>query len=116
MLQAAELASLIKRLKGISTDILVYSGFQMEELRESNDPAINEVLSSIAVLIDGAYVEEMNDGAILRGSSNQRVHLLSEEYRDLYTQYLSKAHNQIQNFTTATGIISVGIHHRGFTR
>lgn len=116
MLQAAELVSLIRLLKGISTDILVYSGFQIEELRESKDQAIGEVLSNIAVLIDGAYVEEKNDGSVLRGSSNQRVHLLSERHRDLYAQYMSKAHNQIQNFTTTNGIVSVGIHHRGFTR
>lgn len=116
MLQASELASLIRLLKSISTDILVYSGFQIEELRESDDPAIGEMLSNIAVLIDGAYIEEKNDGTILRGSSNQRVHLLSKRHRDLYTQYISKAHNQVQNFTTTNGIVSVGIHHRGFTR
>lgn len=116
LLQAAELASLIRHLRSISTDILVYTGFQMEELYESGDSSIAAILSDISVLIDGAYIEEQNNGAILRGSSNQRVHLLSEEYRERYTQYLSKSHNQIQNFTTTDGIISVGIHHRGFTR
>ena len=32
----------------------------------------------------------------------------------MYQKYLSETHNQIQNFTTADGIVSVGIHKKDF--
>ena len=114
MNQAAELEVLANRLLPISSDILVYTGYRLEELRRSRDAAVAGVLSSIAVLVDGEYVEELNDGTFLRGSSNQRVHVLNPEFAGKYQDYLAKGHNQIQNFTTADGVVSVGIHHRTF--
>ena len=103
-------------MKRISGDILIYSGYQIEELRTGDDPKTDCILREAAVLIDGAYDEERNDNSVLRGSSNQRVHILNKEYTELYQRYFAEAHNQIQNFTTADGIVSVGIHHRGFSK
>ena len=113
--QVTSLAELIGLISGLSDDILVYTGYRIEELRARRDPATDKVLKKASILIDGAYVEEKNDGAVLRGSSNQRIHVLSGKYEGRYQQYLAEAHNQIQNFTTANGIVSVGIHHRGFS-
>lgn len=112
--QACELAVLVDKLLEISDDILIYSGYRMEELI-GRDLVTQQVLASIAVLIDGEYNEEKNDGALLRGSSNQRVHILNPDHALRYQQYLDCEHNQIQNFVTADGIVSVGIHRRGFT-
>lgn len=114
--QAEALADLLPALTEISGDILIYSGYTIEELKSRHDAATDAVLSHAAVLVDGPYLEERNQGAILRGSDNQRVHILKEQYSGIYHEYLSKNHNQIQNFTTADGIVSVGIHNRGFTR
>ena len=112
--QPEALARLIQCLSGFSSDILVYTGYQIEELRARQDQATDLVLARIAVLIDGKYIEELNDGAFLRGSSNQRVHVLSTEHKAKYQKYLFEGHNQIQNFTTTDGIVSVGIHHKTF--
>ena len=114
--QPEELTKLVQILSTISSDILVYTGYQIEELRNRQDRATDSVLAHIAVLIDGEYIEEFNDGSFLRGSSNQRVHLLSEEHKEKYQRYFSEGHNQIQNFTTADGVVSVGIHHKTFTK
>ena len=113
--QAGDLALLIGLLKTISEDILVYSGYQIEELQARHDSATDQILKETAVLIDGAYIEELNDDSILRGSSNQRIHILNSVFREKYQRYFAATHNQIQNFTTADGIVSVGIHHRGFS-
>ena len=112
--QAIELARLLVALHVISSDILIYTGYKIEELRERQDPAVNEVLESAAVLIDGEYMEDLNDNTFLRGSSNQRVHILNSAYKDKYQEYLTNGHNQIQNFITADGVVSVGIHHKSF--
>ena len=112
--QAQDLSELVKEISVISDDILIYSGYKIEELRNRNDTSTEYILNNAAVLIDGAYIEELNDNSFLRGSSNQKIHILNCEYSALYQKYLSETHNQIQNFTTADGIVSVGIHKKDF--
>ncbi|MBQ6582688.1 MAG: 4Fe-4S cluster-binding domain-containing protein [Mogibacterium sp.] len=113
--QAGELAILLEELALISEDILVYTGYRLCELRKMRDPAVNAVLEHTAVLIDGAYIEARNDDSLLRGSSNQEIHILDPALAGNYEAYLNSAHNQIQNFTTSDGVVSVGIHRRSFT-
>lgn len=109
MEQSEELQHLLKMLKRISDDVLVYTGFKIEELTENQ-------LENISVLIDGAYIEELNDNSLLRGSSNQRIHILEEKQRVKYETYLNTESNKIQNFTTNDGTVSVGIHRPDFMK
>lgn len=107
MYQAEELQRLLALLREINSDILVYTGYEIEELPK-------EYLHNIAVLIDGRYIEERNNNCILRGSDNQRIFILNTDVHKKYNKYLKKASNQIQNFTTCDGIVSVGIHEPNF--
>ena len=114
--QADELLLLLSYLKPISTDILIYTGYRLEELRELNSESVNGILDSAAVVVDGAYIEDLNDNSVLRGSSNQQIHILNPDHEDLYRKYLANTQNQIQNFNTVDGVVSVGIHRKTFTR
>lgn len=114
MAQSEDLNALIRYLITVSKDILVYSGFKYDELREKGSENIQNVLGSIAVLIDGQYVEEQNNNVVLRGSENQNIIILNDQFRAKYENYLETTHNQIQNFTTSDGIVSVGIHRSDF--
>jgi len=114
MKQAKELVELIERLSDLSSDFLVYTGYRLQELREMHDQAIESLLARISVLVDGEYIEELNNNTFLRGSSNQKVHILNPKYQEKYDQYLKTGRNQIQNFTTTDGVVSVGIHHKSF--
>lgn len=107
MEQSDELMLLLDKLKSISDDILVYTGFQIEELTAKQ-------LENISILIDGKYKEELNDNSLLCGSSNQRIHILEESQRNKYETYLNTESNKIQNFTTNDGVVSVGIHKPDF--
>lgn len=109
MEQLDELPLFIKKLKAISEDILVYTGFKIEELTENQ-------LKNISVLIDGRYIEALNDNSLLRGSSNQRIHILEKNMIDKYETFLKTETNKIQNFATQDGIISVGIHRPDFMK
>lgn len=109
MEQSEELSILLEQLKLINDDILVYTGFEIEELPENQ-------LKNVSVLIDGKYVEELNDNSLLRGSSNQRIHILEEEQKNKYEIYLMEETNKIQNFTTSDGVVSVGIHKPDFMK
>lgn len=112
--QARELAELISQLKVYSNDILIYSGYRIEELREQKNEETDMVLEQASVLIDGEYREEENTDMLLRGSANQRIHILNPDMKETYEAYLAAAHNQIQNFVTSNGVVSVGIHKKGF--
>lgn len=112
--QADELSTFLKRIACWTDDILVYTGYTKAELDASNNPAIRSCLSSIGVLIDEPYVESKNDGARMRGSSNQNIFVLKPSLANKYEEYLSTGKNEIQNFMTRDGMVSVGIHRPGF--
>lgn len=64
------------RALGLST--LVFSGYTLAEIRElPHGPA---VLDRLDVLIDGRYVAGERLATGLRGSANQRIHLLTSRY------------------------------------
>lgn len=104
--QPEGLKELLPYLYSISHDVLVYTGYQYEDLQRKH----KDLLRYIAVLIDGKYEEQGNQGLILRGSNNQRIIILDDTYGAKYIEYISQGHSQIQNFATKDGIVSVGIH------
>ena len=63
-------------------NILVYTGFTLEELIRKNNPVIVDTLRKIAVLIDGIYIPELNKGKGLAGSENQIIHVM--KHQELY--------------------------------
>lgn len=105
--QYEDFRMLVDYLYTISKDILVYTGYIRSDLKGKN-------LDKIAVLIDGQYIEERNNGCLLRGSDNQQIYILNDALKEKYEHYLSTTTNQIQNFTTSNGVVSVGIHSKDF--
>ena len=79
---------LIDLLEGLSDlgieDIILYTGYKLEELSEEK----REVLAYLSVIIDGEYIDELNDNKPLRGSSNQRIFIINQKYKDCYNDYL----------------------------
>ncbi len=110
MEQPEDLEDLLSRLCNYSSDIIMYTGYDYLEIKEK----YKRILENVAVIIDGKYVEEENHQEILRGSSNQKIIVLKKEYEQKYGEYLKNNRSQIQNFTTPTGTISVGIHRPGY--
>ena len=111
-LQADELLELVRLMRSKSQDIIIYSGFTREELMERD--TAKEILNNIAVLIDGPYLNE-RPRAFLRGSDNQRIHILDNNFKDKYEEYIKTGVNQIQNFTIGQSVISAGIHRPNFS-
>lgn len=105
--QAEEMQKLIALIKQISNDIIVYTGYKKEDIEP-------QYLHNITLLIDGEYIDELNDNSFLKGSSNQRTHILDDSMREMYDTYLKCNENKIQNFFTSDGVVSVGIHKPNF--
>lgn len=82
--QPEELLHLVMGLKEMKyTDILVYSGYTLEELKQQGD-TVSQILLNIGVLVDGRYNDELNDNKSFRGSSNQRIIVLNKSLEERY--------------------------------
>ena len=105
--QAPDVLNLLNLLS-FNVDILIFSGYLYEEIK--GDSIKKMLLDKTDVLIDGRYAEELNDGySALKGSSNQKIHILNEKVKKLYDDYV-KSGRQIQNFVYDYKTMSVGIH------
>lgn len=108
LLQGEELALLLEMTADITADVLIYTGYTLEEARAL--PGAAQVLARTAVLIDGPYLQEFNDALPLRGSRNQRIHYLRAEMQPRYETFMADTGASIQNFSMGSSIVSVGIH------
>ena len=108
--QISELCRLVDyfRKRGVD-DILVYTGYTYKELIEMKNPEVNTVLSQIAVLIDGPYIEELDDGLCnIKGSSNQNIYYLDPKVKEKYERYINPVRN-VKEMTLGNVMLSVGI-------
>lgn len=103
--QGDELYKLLKELRRFEfKDILVYTGYSYESLIEKNKKA----LSLIDVLIDGRYIDDLNNDIGILGSSNQNIIILNSNLKEKYEGF-STIERKRQNFIYKDKIISVGI-------
>lgn len=111
--QLGELKILLKQISTISNDILVYTGYTMEELQEKlSNEDMSCIKEYISVLIEGRYINLLNDNTSpLRGSSNQNIIFINESMREQYEIYLNTG-RRIQNVFYKDKVISVGIHNK----
>jgi anaerobic ribonucleoside-triphosphate reductase activating protein len=73
--------TLARAVRDMGLSVMVFTGYLLEEARRTHDPAVSELLSLTDILIDGPYIRELPDR--LRrwiGSSNQRIHFLTNRY------------------------------------
>ena len=84
-LQSAALVELIELIKNErDLGIIVYTGMNYDEIE-------NDSLSKLCdITIDGDYIESLNDGLSLRGSSNQIVIMLTNRYVNKLSLYGAK--------------------------
>lgn len=112
--QADELSDFLDRIREISQDILLYTGYTVEELRKEAAGKRMDCIRKAAVIVDGPYIEELNRGQKMRGSANQRIIIVNRQYEGIYRRYLSEGSLEIQNFIGERSLYSVGIHRNDF--
>ena len=116
-LQADDLVGLIRRIKTETTlDVMIYSGYTLDELRARNSPAVDEILAGTDLLVDGEYVEEKNFNRLYRGSDNQTIHFLSKKYLP-FKDRIEAAHNRdVEFICRGEELFVVGIPIKGFQK
>jgi len=111
--QITDLNKFLPLLRKITNDVLIYTGYTIEEAKSifSNQEWKN-LESQASVLIDGIYIDELNDNkCVLRGSSNQNIIFFDETKKDIYSLYMEKGRS-VQNVFYNERMISVGIHNK----
>ena len=100
------LAALVESLSVINDDILIFTGYTIEELKTKNNKAVDSVLRVCAALVDGPYVKPLNDGNGLRGSSNQRcwVFKYPEKYKGIEVSA-----RKLQTVVYGNSVLTIGI-------
>lgn len=112
-MQASALATLIKAVRDSKPDlsVIVFTGFNRGQL---DWPEAKELMSYTDVLIDGKYVESLNDNIGLRGSSNQDIHFLTDRLKP-YEQYFHSRIRSIEVHMFNTHQRVIGIPNREIT-
>lgn len=109
--QAEELSHWIDYFKTITDDILIFTGYTMEEIAELPKSA-SDCLKKVAVTVSGEYVDDLNDNYTpLIASTNQMMIWGNEKLKPKYNEYMKQG-RKIQNVYYNNSLISVGIHNR----
>src|SRR5262249_397688 len=75
-------AALARAAHELGLSVMVFSGYTLEEIHALPDADAGELLAHTDILIDGPYLREVPE--LQRrwiGSSNQRIHFLTDRYR-----------------------------------
>jgi anaerobic ribonucleoside-triphosphate reductase activating protein len=76
--QPAAAAAILDAARALGLSTLAFSGYTIEEIRDL--PGGPDVLARLDVLVDGRYRSTERLATGLRGSANQRIHLLTRRY------------------------------------
>jgi len=89
--QPEALGYLLKKLKlnGFK-DILVYTGYEYEEIKDR----YKDILKYIDVLISGRFVEGLETEYIWKGSDNQKMHIFNKKLKKIYNEYKKEKKNK----------------------
>ena len=111
--QPEALLRLLELVRESFDDILVYTGFLLEDIRSGQlGEAARCCLDRIDVLIDGPYIHGQNlPDCVLRGSGNQTIHYLSPRLAEDYAAYLSRG-RVLESFCHEGSMIITGIQNR----
>lgn len=78
----AAAANLAARAQAEGLSVMVFSGYELEDLQRGAIPWAGDLLAATDILVDGPYRKDLPD-ATRRwiGSTNQRIHFLTDRYR-----------------------------------
>lgn len=102
--QAQELVRMLDRVH--ADDVLLYSGWHYEKIiRHEVWPRLSK---RIAALIPEPYIQTLDFGSALRGSSNQPLIVLNSRYRSAYEKAASE-HRRVELQQVPDGLIFAGL-------
>lgn len=90
-LQQEALCELIDEIRNVRDfGVIVYTGMLFSEIRNT------QLARRCDLIIDGEYIEALNDDRSLRGSSNQNVICITDRYRDIVCSHYGQAGRKME--------------------
>ena len=113
MMQAGQLARLVQLVRDQRPElsVIVFSGFTLPQLVWTE---ARELLSAIDLLVDGQYVQSLNDNRGLRGSSNQQFHFFTDRLLPFRDEIVNQRFN-LEFHLQDDGVLMAGIPPQGFS-
>ena len=109
-LQAEALCSLIARIRARrDLGVIIYTGYVLEELQSGAVPHAEALLARTDLLVDGPYVDALNDDGALRGSSNQRAIPLTGRYARDAASYGAPGERKVELGVSDDGVFLSGV-------
>lgn len=92
MIQAPGLAAMLRIIRArAEVHVICFSGYRYEALQQwDSSRGVQALLSEIDVLIDGPYIDALNNGLTFAGSSNQRILTLSNRSQPDRNQWVAR--------------------------
>uniref|UniRef100_A0A7V4NDU9 Radical SAM protein n=1 Tax=Fervidobacterium pennivorans TaxID=93466 RepID=A0A7V4NDU9_FERPE len=84
--QASSLLSLLRKVRGKFSDILVYTGYKFETLLEKYP----EHFEYIDAIVDSPFIEGMESEYVYKGSDNQRLFVLNKDLQEEYDEWMNR--------------------------
>lgn len=82
-LQAEAVVAVARYVKSLDLGVIVFTGFEIEALLDDQDENVRRLLETTDLLIDGPYIHERRSSQRRWiGSDNQRMHFLTDRYRE----------------------------------
>jgi len=103
--QSEALLELLKKIRKYFSDILIYTGYKMEDIRER----FKEHLLLIDALVDGEFVEGWESPYAYKGSDNQRLFILNKNLFECYQEWSKLQERSLQVIEKDGKIYVVGI-------
>ena len=82
-------------------DVLLFTGYTLENVYEKSFESL--VNKYISVLKTGPYVERLNKGHPLLGSSNQLITYIDKSKEEMYKKYICESKRNLQYFFSDDG-------------
>lgn len=103
-LQQQALATLIRKVRERrNIGVIIYTGMNYNEIKDTDLAKMSDII------VDGEYIEELNDDKSLRGSSNQNVICISNRYCDIVDNLYGQVSRKIELVSKNGGFDMVGI-------
>lgn len=107
-LQVNALVALINYVrKKRDLGVIIYTGFVLEEIKEDEEKV--NLLNLTDILIDGQYIKELDDGRAYVGSSNQKIHRLTERYIEVAERYYNRNGRKAEIKIEKDKVILIGV-------
>jgi len=105
--QPQALFEFLKYIRNYFDDILIYSGYTYEYLKNK----FSYILQYIDVLIDGPFDKSLPTDKIYKGSENQRIFLFNKTLIDKYILFMTQTKRNLQFIQQNNNLYILGIPH-----